>query len=158
MLVLNTPRSRLPSVFIIGELRLPSVFTIKKSRLPSVFATRKSRLSGVLITEELFWTPRSHFTDSKEHRTILKRRSFYLIVVTYLLREMWFMFEKITLPKESNRLPSVFITGEAITSLNNSTNIGKTSKSFLGVPNGTREVVWLKNRRENLVTPSFQQC
>jgi hypothetical protein len=38
-----------------------------------------------------------------------------------------------------NQLPSVFITGESITNTNNSTNIRKTSKSFLGMP--------IRNRR-----------
>ncbi len=40
--------------------------------------------------------------------------------------------------KDSNRLPGVFITGESITNMNNSTNIRKNSKSVLGMPIGTR--------------------
>ncbi len=35
------------------------------------------------------------------------------------------MFEKIALPKGSNRLPGVFITGESITNMNNSMIIQK---------------------------------
>jgi hypothetical protein len=37
-----------------------------------------------------------------------------------------------------NQLPGVFITRESITNTNNSTNIRKYSKSFLGLPTGTR--------------------
>jgi hypothetical protein len=48
------------------------------------------------------------------------------------------MFEKTASPKDSNRLPGVFISGESITNTNNSTNIRKNSKSFLDVPFGTR--------------------
>jgi hypothetical protein len=44
------------------------------------------------------------------------------------------MSEKIVLPKDSNRLPGVFITGESITNMNNSLNIQKKSKPFLDVP------------------------
>jgi hypothetical protein len=36
---------------------------------------------------------------------------------------MWFMFEKIASPKESKRLPGVFITGESITKMKNSMNM-----------------------------------
>ncbi len=39
---------------------------------------------------------------------------------------------------DSNRLPGVFITGESITNTNNSTNIIKNLKLFLGLPIGTR--------------------
>jgi hypothetical protein len=39
------------------------------------------------------------------------------------------MFEKIALPKNSNQLPGVFITGESVMNTNNSTNIQKNSKS-----------------------------
>jgi hypothetical protein len=35
------------------------------------------------------------------------------------------MFEKIALPKDSNRLPGIFITAESIRNTNNSTNIKK---------------------------------
>jgi hypothetical protein len=52
MLVPNTPSSRLPSVFITGQLRLPSVFTTGESRLPDVFTTGESRLPGVFTTGE----------------------------------------------------------------------------------------------------------
>jgi hypothetical protein len=72
MLVPNTPRNRLPGVFITGESRLPGVFTTGESRLPGVFTTGESRLPGVFITGESFWTPGSRFTDFKEHITIFK--------------------------------------------------------------------------------------
>ncbi len=72
MLVPNTPRSRLPGVFITGELRLPGVFTTGELRLPSVFTTGESRLPGVFITGESFWTPGSRFTDFKNHTAIFK--------------------------------------------------------------------------------------
>jgi hypothetical protein len=59
-----------------GKLRFLSVITTGESRLPGVFTTRELRLSGLFITEESFLTPGSHFTDFKEHTTILKRISF----------------------------------------------------------------------------------
>ncbi len=46
--------------------------------------------------------------------------------------------------KDSNRLPGVFIAGESITNTNKSTNIRKNSKSFLGMPIGTRRSCLLK--------------
>jgi hypothetical protein len=46
--------------------------------------------------------------------------------------------------KDSNRLPGVFITGESITNMNNSTNILKNSKSVLGMPIGTRRRCLMK--------------
>ncbi len=72
MLVPNTPRSRLPGVFITGESRLPGVFTTGELRLPSVFTTGESRLLGVFITGESFQTPGSCFTDFKDHTAIFK--------------------------------------------------------------------------------------
>jgi hypothetical protein len=44
------------------------------------------------------------------------------------------MFEKLPYPRYSNQLPGVFITGESIMNTKNSTNIIKSSKSFLDVP------------------------
>jgi hypothetical protein len=46
--------------------------------------------------------------------------------------------QKLANLRDSNRLPGVFITGESITHMNNSTNIRKNTKSFLGMPIGTR--------------------
>jgi hypothetical protein len=43
-----------------------------------------------------------------------------------------------------NRLPRVFITGESITNMNNSTNNRKTLKSFLGMAIRTRRSCSLK--------------
>jgi hypothetical protein len=40
------------------------------------------------------------------------------------------MFEKIASPKDYNRLPRVYITGESITNTNNFMNIRKNYKSF----------------------------
>jgi hypothetical protein len=67
MLVPNTPRSRLPGVFITGESRLPGVFTHGELRLPGVLINGVSRLPGVFITGESFWTPGSRFNDLKDH-------------------------------------------------------------------------------------------
>ncbi len=72
MLVPNTPRSRLPGVFITGESRLHDVFTTGESRLPDVFTTRESRLPSVFITGVSFRTLGSRFTYFKEHITIFK--------------------------------------------------------------------------------------
>jgi hypothetical protein len=72
MLVQSTLRSRLPGVFITGESRLPCVFITGELRLPGVFTTQELRLAGEFIIRESFWTPGSHFTDFKEHTTILK--------------------------------------------------------------------------------------
>ncbi len=49
--------------------------------------------------------------------------------------------------KDSNRLPGVFIAGELITNTNNSTNIRKNSKSFLGIPIGTRRSCLVKKTK-----------
>jgi hypothetical protein len=59
------------------------------------------------------------------------------------------MFEK-KLPyfRDSNRLPGVYITGESIMNTNNSMNIRKNSKSFLGMPIGTRRSC-LKEKTED---------
>jgi hypothetical protein len=54
------------------------------------------------------------------------------------------MFEKLPYFRDSSRLPGVFITGESITNTNNSTNIRKNSKSFLGMPFGTRRSCLMK--------------
>ncbi len=155
MLVQSTLRSRLPGVFITGKSRLPCVFITGESRLPGVFTTGELRLAGVFITRESFWTPGSHFTDFKEHTTILKGSIILKIVcrLLYLPRDMWFMFAKTAEPKDSNRLPSVFIAGESITNTNNTTNIQKNSKSFLGMPIGTRRSCLMKKMdTKNLVT------
>jgi hypothetical protein len=59
------------------------------------------------------------------------------------------MFEKIALlPKDSNRLPSAFITGESITNTNNSANMWKNSKLCLGMPLGTRRNCLRKKTRD----------
>jgi hypothetical protein len=86
MLVQSTLRSRLPGVFITGELRLADVFT-----------TGELRLAGVFTTGESFWTPGSHFTDVKEHITIFKGSVILKIDcrLLYLLGNMRFMFAKI---------------------------------------------------------------
>ncbi len=52
--------------------------------------------------------------------------------------------QKLPYLRDSNRLPGVFITGESITNTNNSTNILKKSKSFLGLPIGTRRSCLMK--------------
>ncbi len=54
MLVPNTPRSRLPGVFITGESRLPTVFTRGKLRLPGASTRGESRLLSVFITRSRF--------------------------------------------------------------------------------------------------------
>jgi hypothetical protein len=41
-------------------------------RTPRGIITGKLRPSGEIITGESFWTPRGHFTDSDEHKTIFK--------------------------------------------------------------------------------------
>ncbi len=52
-----------------------------------------------------------------------------------------------------NRLCGVFIAGESITNMNNSTNIRKNSISFLGMPIGTRKsCLMIKPDTKNLVT------
>jgi hypothetical protein len=78
MLGQSTPRSRLPKgVFITGELGLPGVFMIGES----------------------FWTLGSHFTNFREHATILK--GFVILKIDsrlFYIRVPWdilFMFEKI---------------------------------------------------------------
>ncbi len=65
MIVPNTPRRRLPGVFIIGELRLYGVFTIGELRLSFAF-----------ITKEPFWTQGRSFTNFKEHIIFFKGISF----------------------------------------------------------------------------------
>ncbi len=72
MLVPNTPRSRLPGVFITVESRFPSVFTTGELRLPGVFTTGESILPDVFITGESFRTPGSLFTDFKDQTAIFK--------------------------------------------------------------------------------------
>ncbi len=48
--------------------------------------------------------------------------------------------------------PGVFITGKSITNKNNSTNIQKNSKSFLGMPTETgRSCLMKKNRRRKVL-------
>jgi hypothetical protein len=57
---------------------------------------------------------------------------------------------------EESRLPSREYTGESITNLNNSSNIRKNSKSFLGVSKGIRgRCLITKRGSENLVTLSL---
>ncbi len=46
--------------------------------------------------------------------------------------------------KDSNRLPGEFIAGESITNTNNSMNTQNNSKSFLGMPIGTRRSCLMK--------------
>ncbi len=72
MLVQSTLRSRLPGVFITGELRLHGVYITGELRIPDVFTTKESRLASIFITEESFRTPGSHLTDIKEHTPIFK--------------------------------------------------------------------------------------
>ncbi len=61
--------------------------------------------------------------------------------------------QKLPTLKDSNRLPDVFIVRESITNTNNSTNIRKNLKSFLGMPIGTRRSCLMKKPDEkNLVT------
>jgi hypothetical protein len=146
MLVQSTLRSRLPGVFITGELRLPCVFITGESRLPGVFTTGELRLTGVFTTGELFWTPGSHFTDFKEHITIFKGSVILKIDVGYFnsLGTCDLCLQKLPKRRDSNRLPGVFITGESITNTNNSTNILKKSKLFLGLPIGTRRSCLIK--------------
>jgi hypothetical protein len=52
----------------------------------------------------------------------------------WLLRDTWFKFEKLSYPRDSNRLPGVFITGESISNVNTCKNMWKYYKSFLDVP------------------------
>jgi hypothetical protein len=47
-----------------------------------------------------------------------------------------------------NRLPGVFITGESITNTNNSTNIRKNSKLFLGMLIGIRKSCLMKKTED----------
>jgi hypothetical protein len=58
------------------------------------------------------------------------------------------MFSKTAEPEGfyCNRLPGVYIAGESITYTNNSTNIRKNSKSFLGMSIGTRGSCWMKKK------------
>ncbi len=48
------------------------------------------------------------------------------------------------------RLPGVFITGKSITNMNNSTNIRKNLKSFLGMPVRTMKSCLMKNLRRKI--------
>jgi hypothetical protein len=50
--------------------------------------------------------------------------------------------------RDSNRIPGVFITGESITNTHNSSNILKYSKSFLGMPMGTKETFFDEKKGE----------
>jgi hypothetical protein len=59
------------------------------------------------------------------------------------------MFEKIALPKASNRFPVVFITGESITNTKNSTNISGRASLH------QEKLVDEKNGDENLVIVFF---
>jgi hypothetical protein len=55
-----------------------------------------------------------------------------------------------------SRLPGCEYTGESITNSNNSSNIRKNSKSFLGVSNETRRKCFMKKAEsKNLVTLSL---
>ncbi len=66
------------------------------------------------------------------------------------------MFEKVASPKDSNRLPGIFITGESITNTNNLMIIKKNLKSFLDVPIGTRRSCLKKKlKMKNFVTLSL---
>jgi hypothetical protein len=67
MLIPNTPRSRLPGLFITGELRLPGVLIIGELRLKAPWCHH---------SRESFWTPGSRFTDFKEHTTVLDGAKF----------------------------------------------------------------------------------
>jgi hypothetical protein len=139
-------RSRLPGVFITGESRFPCVFITRESRLPCVFTTAELRLAGVFITGESIWTPGSHFTDFKEHTTILKG-SIILKIVCRLLNSLGtcdLCLQKLPNLKDSNQLSGVFIARESITSTSNSTIIRKNLKSFLGMPIGTRRSCLMK--------------
>jgi hypothetical protein len=103
MLVQNTLRSRLPSVFITGESILTSVF----------------------ITGELFWTPGIHFADFKENTTIFNG-SIILKIDCKLLQlpsACDLCLQKLPNLRDSNCLPDVFITRESITNTNKFANI-----------------------------------
>jgi hypothetical protein len=52
--------------------------------------------------------------------------------------------KKLSNPRDSYRLPGGEYTGESITNTNNSTNICLDSKSFLGMPIGTRRSCLMK--------------
>jgi hypothetical protein len=54
---------------------------------------------------------------------------------------------------DNNRFPGVFITRESITYTNNSPNIQKNLKSFMGMSTGTRKLFdEKKNGDKNLLT------
>ncbi len=113
MLVQNTIRSRLPVVYITGESRLHGVFITGMLRLLGVFTTRESRLANLFITGKSFWTPGSHFTDFKEHRTIF-RGSIMLKIDCRLLYCNYLgtcvlCLQKLPNLRDSNLLPGLFI-------------------------------------------------
>jgi hypothetical protein len=56
---------------------------------------------------------------------------------------------------EESRLPGSEYIGESITNSNNSLNIQKNLKSFLGVSNGIRRCLMKNSRVKNLVTLSL---
>jgi hypothetical protein len=60
-------------------------------------------------------------------------------------------------PGQESRLAGVFTTGESIMNANNSTNMRRNSKSFLGMPTGTRRSCVMKKKPEakNLVVLSL---
>jgi hypothetical protein len=63
------------------------------------------------------------------------------------------MFAKVPNLNDSIQLPGVFIAGESIMNTNNSTNIQKNLKSFLGMPIETRRSSMMKKPDvRNLVT------
>ncbi len=94
-----------------------------------------------------FWTW-NHFTDFKEHITIFKGGIIPKIVCTVhyftSLGTCDLCLQNLLNLKDSNRLHGVFIAGELITNTKNSTNIRKNSKSFLGMPIGTRRSCSMK--------------
>jgi hypothetical protein len=76
MLVPNTPRSRLSSVFTQGNRDSPVKSPLESRDSPLYIPTGESKLLSVFITGELFWTLGSCFTDFEEHTTIFEGTSF----------------------------------------------------------------------------------
>jgi hypothetical protein len=146
MLVQSTLRSRLPGVLITGESRLPCVFITGELRLPGVFTTGELRLPSVFITGESFGHRGVILLILRSIQQPLKGMSFLKLSVVYFnsLGTCDLCLQKLHNLKDSYWLLGVFVAGESISNTNNSTNIQKYSKSFLGMPIGTRKSCLLK--------------
>ncbi len=118
--------------------------------LPGIFITGKPRLQGVFITRESFWTPKSCFTDFKEHTTIFKR-TIILNIDSRLYEWKCDLCLKNCFIQGFNWLPGILITGESIT--NSPRIFEKIWNRFWTRPLGSAEVARWKNRRWKISWP-----